>query len=81
MHNYPTDEWWNIWSYFKEIDMQLSIDGVGKRYEYIRFKQKKQKVIEKYVQLYKEKESNLINFRLSVRHTISAYNILSYRIF
>ena len=71
---FPTDEWWNIWSHFKEIDMQLSIDGVGKRYEYIRFPAK-QKVIEKHVQLYKEKESNLTNFRLSVSHTISAYNI------
>lgn len=71
---FPTDEWWNIWSHFKEIDMQLSIDGVGKRYEYVRFPAK-QKVIEKHVQLYKEKESNLTNFRLSISHTISAYNI------
>lgn len=71
---FPADEWWNLWSHFKEIDMQLSIDGVGKRYEYIRFPAK-QKIIEKNVQLYTTKENNLKNFRLSVSHTISAYNI------
>ena len=34
---FPDKEWWNLWNNFAEIDMQLSIDGVGRRYEYIRY--------------------------------------------
>ncbi len=33
---YPDVKWWSLWENFKEIDIQLSIDGVGNRYEYIR---------------------------------------------
>jgi MoaA/NifB/PqqE/SkfB family radical SAM enzyme len=70
---FPDDEWWDLWTHFKEIDMQLSIDGVGNRYEYIRFPASWIEVnchIDNYI-----KKSNLNNFRLSVSHTVSAYNI------
>ena len=71
---FPEKEWWNLWQNFKAIDMQLSIDGVGKRYEYIRFPAKEE-IIEKNVQLYVEKEKTYNNVRLSVSHTVSAYSI------
>jgi MoaA/NifB/PqqE/SkfB family radical SAM enzyme len=71
---FPNTEWWNLWQNFKEIDMQLSIDGVGKRYEYIRFPGK-QHVIEQNVELFIEKEKTNNNLRLSVSHTVSSYNI------
>ena len=70
---FPDDEWWDLWTHFKEIDMQLSIDGVGRRYEYIRFPANWVEVnchIDNYI-----KKLNLDNFRLSVSHTVSAYNI------
>ena len=71
---FPNTEWWNLWQNFKEIDMQLSIDGVGKRYEYIRFPGK-QDIIERNVEMFIEKEKTNNNLRLSVSHTVSSYNI------
>jgi hypothetical protein len=71
---FPDNEWWDLWTHFKEIDMQLSIDGVGARYEYIRFPAN-------WIELstnatsYVQKQSQLSNFRLSISHTVSAYNI------
>jgi len=71
---WPNDTWWDLWANFKEIDMQLSIDGVGPRYEYIRYPAK-QHTLEHNLYQYLEKENSLQNFRLSVSHTVSAYNI------
>lgn len=71
---WPAEEWWNLWQNFKEIDMQLSIDGVNDRYEYIRYPAK-QTLLEYNTYRYLEKESKLNNFKLSVSHTVSAYNI------
>jgi MoaA/NifB/PqqE/SkfB family radical SAM enzyme len=69
---YPDDTWWKLWNHFKEIDLQISVDGIENRLEYIRYPAQWQQVernIRRYVQC---KESN---FRLSVSHTVSAYNI------
>ena len=71
---WPDPEWWELWSHFKEIDMQLSIDGVGARYEYIRYPGK-WSVLTHSVDLYLQQQAALPNFRLSVSHTVSAYNI------
>jgi len=71
---FPDQEWWDIWTQFKEIDLQLSLDGTGERYEYIRYPAVWNEVhnhIEKYI----EAEKKLSNFRISVSHTVSAYNI------
>jgi hypothetical protein len=71
---YPDSDWWELWKHFKEIDMQLSIDGIGARYEYIRYPSVWNEVIDN-VGRYVEHEKKLDNFRLSVSHTVSAYNI------
>jgi|TARA_R110002060_G_scaffold78038_1_gene90454 hypothetical protein len=71
---FPDDEWWDIWSNFLEIDMQLSIDGVDTRYEYIRYPASN-KILEDSVKNYKQKVQDTNNLRLSISHTISAYNI------
>ena len=71
---YPDEKWWDLWSNFKEIDLQLSIDGVNDRYEYIRYPAKTD-LLETNVQKYQCKELLLDNFRLSVSHTLSAYNV------
>ena len=71
---YPDEKWWELWSNFKEIDLQLSIDGVNDRYEYIRYPAKTD-LLETNVQKYQSKELILDNFRLSVSHTLSAYNV------
>lgn len=69
---FPDGSWWNLWKNFKEIDMQLSIDGVGDRYEYIRHPANNEKLltnVSRYLSIAED------NFRLSVSHTVSAYNI------
>lgn len=69
---FPDQEWWDIWKHFKNVDIQLSIDGIGDRYEYIRYPAKWSDVVknaEKYLEKYQD------NIQLSVSHTVSAYNI------
>jgi hypothetical protein len=71
---FPDDEWWELWSYFREVDIQLSIDGIGARYEYIRYPAV-WNVTESNVRRYIQQEKEIHNLRLSVSHTVSAYNI------
>jgi len=71
---FPNTEWWTLWENFKEIDMQLSIDGVDARYEYIRFPGDKHK-LQQNVEGYLSKARTNRNVRLSVSHTVSAYNV------
>ena len=69
---FPDAEWWELWSHFREIDIQLSIDGVGARYEYIRYPASwndTETNVKRYLQ------QTTPNLRLSVSHTVSAYNI------
>lgn len=71
---WPDQRWWDIWSHFQEIDMQLSLDGIGKRFEYIRYPADWNTVAD-HVQKYLQEEKQRSNLRLSVSHTVSAYNI------
>ena len=71
---FPDAEWWQLWSHFREIDMQLSIDGIGARYEYIRYPAVWDDT-EQNVLRYIQQEKSIPNLRLSVSHTVSAYNI------
>ena len=69
---FPDADWWQLWFHFKEVDIQLSIDGVGARYEYIRYPASWSTLVdnvEKYLLVQRP------NIRLSVSHTVSAYNI------
>lgn len=72
---YPDDSWWQLWQNFKEIDLQLSIDGVNGRYEYIRFPANWHHMVTN-VELYMKQRHSIDNFKLSVSHTVSAFNIL-----
>jgi MoaA/NifB/PqqE/SkfB family radical SAM enzyme len=69
---FPDNSWFDIWDHFKEVDLQLSIDGVGDRFEYLRFPANWDKV-EDNVKQYTNRQK--ANFRLSVSHTVSAFNI------
>jgi len=71
---YPEKEWWDLWCHFKEIDIQLSIDGIEKQYEYIRYPAIWDVLVTN-AKLYLKQRSVLTNLRLSVSHTVSAYNI------
>jgi radical SAM protein with 4Fe4S-binding SPASM domain len=68
---WPDHEWWDLWQHFKEVEIQLSIDGIGARFEYIRYPGNWNKVsdnVVRYVSLQHK-------IKLSVSHTVSAYNI------
>lgn len=71
---FPDPSWWSLWKHFKEVDLQLSIDGVEARYEYIRFPASWPTLIDN-VNRYLQAQHDLENIRLSVSHTVSAYNI------
>lgn len=70
----PPTDFWQLWKHFKEIDIQLSIDGIFQKFEYIRFPGSSNK-LDKVVDFFVQKEQELDNIKLSVSHTVSAYNI------
>lgn len=71
---FPESQWWGLWQHFKEIDMQLSMDGIGARYNYIRYPGNWDLVLVN-VQQYIEAQQRLHNLKLSISHTVSAYNV------
>lgn len=71
---FPTQPFLDIWQDFKEIDIQLSLDDFGKRFEYNRWPGKWPLVysnIKKYQTLEKDQK----NIRLSISFTVSAFTI------
>ena len=71
---WPSDQWWTTWQEFQEIDIQISLDAVGDRFEYIRYPADWQQVIHN-IDRYLEYQARLPNLRLSVSTTVSAYNV------
>lgn len=69
---FPDSNWWELWKHFKEVEIQVSIDGVQRRFEYIRYPAKWE-TVKTCVQQYIRTSSS--NLKLSVSHTVSAYNI------
>lgn len=71
---WPGEEFVSRWKHFKHIDLQISIDGVGARYEYIRYPADWNLLntnVRKFLQFALD-ESNI---QISVSHTVSAFNI------
>lgn len=71
---WPREEWFDKWKHFKEIDLQISIDGIEEKFDYIRFPGPWSK-LETNVIKYIEYERVQSNFRISVAHTVSAFNV------
>jgi MoaA/NifB/PqqE/SkfB family radical SAM enzyme len=70
----PDERWLVEWSNFKEIDVQLSIDGVGSHYEYIRYPGN-WNILLNNIEQWLQYQQDYNNIRLSVSHTVGAYNI------
>jgi len=71
---YPESAWWQLWSHFREVDIQISIDGVRQRYEYLRHPAQ-WNMLTSNVHEYLGASQRLSNIRISVSHTVSAYNV------
>lgn len=72
---FPKDKNIAIWKKFKEIDLQISIDGTKNKFEYNRWPARWDEVytnIKKYQKLSKDNP----NIRLSISHSISVFTIL-----
>jgi MoaA/NifB/PqqE/SkfB family radical SAM enzyme len=67
----PDAEWWDLWQHFREVEIQLSIDGIGARFEYIRYPGNWNKVSANVAEYVRQQHK----IKLSVSHTVSAYNI------
>lgn len=62
----------SYWKYFKKVNLNVSIDGVNKTHEYIRYPAKWKKLLSNFEIL-----RSYDNLGISVNATIQAYNILS----
>lgn len=72
---FPKKSFINIWKKFKTVDIQMSIDGTEKRYEYNRWPAKWNRVYNNMLKYRKlSRENN--NIKLSISHTVSAFTIL-----
>jgi MoaA/NifB/PqqE/SkfB family radical SAM enzyme len=67
---FPDNSWLELWKQFKEVEIQLSIDGIGQRFEYIRYPASWEIVSTNAL-----KYLEIQNIKLSISTTVSAYNI------
>lgn len=68
----PGENFWTRWSKFKNVDIQLSIDGTGQQFEYIRWPGTWQEVHEN-IKLFQLKKTS--NIQISISHTVSVFNV------
>lgn len=71
---FPNEKWLSLWEHFKEVEFQLSIDGIEKRFEYLRYPANWDLVQNNAIK-YKNLKDCSKNIKLSVATTVSAYNI------
>jgi MoaA/NifB/PqqE/SkfB family radical SAM enzyme len=71
---FPESRFWDLWKNFKNVDIQLSIDGTGSQFEYNRWPGKWSECYQniKNYQVYTQKYSNL---QLSISHTVSIFTV------
>lgn len=69
---FPDNDFWNLWKKFRKIDIQLSIDGIESKFEYLRYPAK-WKVLMENIDRYKD---SLDCIQLSISHTVSWVNLL-----
>lgn len=68
---FPDPEFWETWRVFRHVDMQVSIDATGKRFEYLRYPASWPDVLAN-VRRYRD----ATEIQLSISHTVSWINLL-----
>lgn len=71
---FPDTRFWSRWEKFKKIDIQLSIDGTEKVFEYTRYPGNWEDTYNN-IKLYQEKQNKYKNIELSICHTISIFTV------
>lgn len=69
----PTEQL-EYWPKFKAIEMNVSIDGVGSRFEYLRFPASWEEV-SKNLKIYQDLQVTIPQLELTIMHTLSLFNI------
>lgn len=70
----PDEEFLHLWKDFKSVEIQLSVDGIGKRFEYMR-NPGNWSVFEDGVQVYKTYQKQISNLKIGFSHTVSILNV------
>lgn len=72
---FPDTQFLELWSHFKNVDIQLSLDGTETKFEYNRWPAKWDNVAHNVVkwQKHRQQESNI---QLSVSHSVSIFTVL-----
>ena len=68
----PSNEFWDMWSKFKTIDLQFSIDGVDQHFEYTRWPGKWTEVL---TNIAKYKTRKLANMTFTASHVVSIFTV------
>ena len=68
------EHWLPRWRHFREVDIQVSIDGVGDRFEYLRYPATWPELSDNVDRMIEHRPHNA-NIRLSVAHTVSSFNV------
>ena len=71
---FPDNAFWIRWAKFKNVDIQLSIDGTGAQFEFNRWPAKWSKVNNN-IQQYIARRDICTNLQLSVSHSVSIFTV------
>jgi organic radical activating enzyme len=71
---FPKEKFWERWKKFKKLDIQLSIDGKDKHFNYTRWPADWGQVL-KNINLYKKKKLDNPNLKLTIGHVISVFTV------
>jgi MoaA/NifB/PqqE/SkfB family radical SAM enzyme len=71
---FPDQKFWDRWEKFKSVDIQLSVDGIGEKFEYIRWPANWNECYNN-IKQYQDKIKLFNNIKLSISHTVSIFNV------
>lgn len=71
----PNTSLGELWKEFREVDIQLSLDGIGEYFEYSRWPTKWSDVLDN-VKYFQNLESTTRNIKLSISHTVSIFTMM-----
>ena len=71
----PQPVLWELWKHFKNVDIQLSIDGIEKQFEYNRWPAVWEDCLQN-IKQYQVEQKKYNNIQLSISHTVSIFTVM-----